>query len=134
MLTPAYLSSHFQTGLKNLMDRAILSHAGIHAHPAFAGYAKIDEIPFDFSRRMMSVVVRTPDGVHRLICKGAPEAVYKCCADFEIEGELYPLGAMLATDLKEEFDRLSADGVRVLALASRTWRRRRLTRRPMNRP
>ena len=47
----------------------------MHEHPAFSEYAKVDEIPFDFSRRMMSVVVKTPGGAHRLICKGAPEEV-----------------------------------------------------------
>src|SRR6202142_395397 len=60
VLTLAYLNSHFQTGLKNLMDRAILAHTEIHEHPAFPEYSKVDEIPFDFSRRMMSVVVKTP--------------------------------------------------------------------------
>ena len=80
VLTLAYLNSHFQTGLKNLMDRAILQHTEVHEHPAFPEYAKVDEIPFDFSRRMMSVVVKTPDNAHRLICKGAPEEVYKHCS------------------------------------------------------
>ena len=60
VLTLAYLNSHFQTGLKNLLDRAILEHTEVHEHPAFPEYAKVDEIPFDFSRRMMSVVVKTP--------------------------------------------------------------------------
>lgn len=119
VLTLAYLNSHFQTGLKNLMDRAILTHTEIHAHPTFPEYAKIDEIPFDFSRRMMSVIVKTPDGNHRLICKGAPEEVYKQCTGFELDGQIYPVDHIVMADLKEEFDRLSADGFRVLAVASR---------------
>ena len=119
VLTLAYLNSHFQTGLKNLMDRAILQHTELHAHPAFPEYAKVDEIPFDFSRRMMSVVVKTPANAHRLICKGAPEEVYKRCGNFELDGQLHPMEHMIAADLKEEFDRLSADGFRVLALAYR---------------
>jgi len=119
VLLLAYLNSHFQTGLKNLMDRAILAHAEVHAHPAFPEYAKLDEIPFDFSRRMMSVVVKTPDGRPRLICKGAPEAVYERCTRFELDGEFEPVNPMIQTDLKEEFDRLSADGFRVLAVAYR---------------
>jgi len=65
VLELAFLNSHFRTGLKNLMDRAVLAHE----HPAFAEYAKIDEVPFDFARRMMSVVVKTPAGRDRLICK-----------------------------------------------------------------
>ncbi len=121
VLLLAYLNSHFQTGLKNLMDRAVLSHAEVHAHPSFADYAKVDEIPFDFSRRMMSVVVERPGAGHRLICKGAPEALYERCANFELDGEIQPVNPMFRADLKEEFDRLSADGFRVLAVAYRDF-------------
>lgn len=119
VLVLAYLNSHFQTGLKNVMDRAILKHTELHEHLALPEYAKVDEIPFDFSRRMMSVVVKTPDNAHRLICKGAPEEVYKRCSRFALDGELYPMDHMIPADLKEEFDLLSADGFRVLALAYR---------------
>jgi Mg2+-importing ATPase len=121
VLLLAYLNSHFQTGLKNLMDRAVLAHAEVHGHPAFPEYAKVDEIPFDFERRMMSVVVKRPGGGHRLICKGAPEAIYARCANFELDGEIEPVNEMILTDLKEEFDRLSADGFRVLAVAYRDF-------------
>ena len=119
VLSMAYLNSHFQTGLKSVMDRAILQHTEIHRHPAFPEYAKVDEIPFDFSRRMMSVVVKTPSNVHRLICKGAPEEVFKHCGSYSLDGELHPMDDVLHADLKQEFDRLSADGFRVLALAYR---------------
>jgi len=119
VLRLAYLNSHFQTGLKNLMDRAVLAHTEIHAHLAFTEFAKVDEIPFDFSRRMMSVVVKMPGHSQRLICKGAPEEVYKRCADFELNGRVHPLNDMLLVDLRGEFDRLSADGFRVLAVAYR---------------
>ena len=119
VLMLAYLNSHFQTGLKNLLDRAILEHTEVHEHPAFSQYAKVDEIPFDFSRRMMSVVVHTPENVHRLICKGAPEEVYKHCVSFALGDEIFPMDHMIPVDLKEEFDELSADGFRVLALAYR---------------
>ena len=115
----AYLNSHFQTGLKNLMDRAVLAHTELHAHPTFPEYAKVDEIPFDFSRRMMSVVVKTPAGAHRLICKGAPEEIYKHCGGFELDGEIFPMDHMIMSDLEEEFDQLSTDGFRVLAVAYR---------------
>lgn len=119
VLTLAYLNSHFQTGLKNVMDRAILQHTEVHEHPAFPDYAKVDEIPFDFSRRLMSVVVKTPANAYRLICKGAPEEVYQRCSRFALDDQLYPMDHMIPTDLKEEFDLLSADGFRVLALAYR---------------
>ncbi|QEL19875.1 magnesium-translocating P-type ATPase [Limnoglobus roseus] len=119
VLTLAYLNSHFQTGLRNLMDRAVLTHTEIHAHPSFEGYAKVDEIPFDFSRRMMSVVVQKPDGRHRLICKGAPEAVYPHCTTYELDGQAHPVNETIRGELRHEFDRLSADGFRVLAVAYR---------------
>jgi len=64
----------------------------------------------------MSVVVKTPDNIHRLICKGAPEEVYKRCTNFELDGKHYPIEHLLMADLKEEFDQLSADGFRVLAI------------------
>ncbi len=119
VLVLAYLNSHFQTGLKNVMDRAILQHTELHEHLALPEYAKVDEIPFDFSRRIMSVVVKTPGNTHRLICKGAPEEVYNRCSRFVLDGQLYPMDHVLLADLKEEFDQLSADGFRVLGLAYR---------------
>jgi Mg2+-importing ATPase len=119
VLTLAYLNSHFQTGLKNVMDRAILQHTEVHEHVAFGDFAKVDEIPFDFIRRMMSVVVKTPDDVHRLICKGAPEEVYKHCSRFALDGQVHAMDHAIPANLKKEFDQLSADGFRVLALAYR---------------
>jgi len=113
----AYLNSHFQTGLKNVLDRAILQHREIHDTFSVPDFGKADEIPFDFSWRLMSVVVRTPEGGHRLICKGAPEAVFERCDRFELEGKVYPMDPLLIRDLKEEYDSLSADGFRVLAIA-----------------
>jgi P-type Mg2+ transporter len=119
VLALAYLNSHFQTGLKNLIDRAILEHTELHEHLALPEFAKVDEIPFDFSRRVMSVVVKTPDNVHRLICKGAPEEVFKRCSKFALDGQLCSMDQLVIADLKEEFDQLGGDGFRVLALAYR---------------
>jgi P-type Mg2+ transporter len=113
----AYLNSHFQTGLKNVLDRAILHYGESNASFTVSEFQKVDEIPFDFSRRVMSVVVKTPEGQHRLICKGAPEAIFDRCTQFELEGKLYPVERLLIQDLKEEYDSLSADGFRVLAIA-----------------
>ena len=70
VLALAYLNSHFQTGLRNVLDRAILQFEELHEKAGVPDYKKVDEIPFDFSRKRMSVVVETPEGVHRLICKG----------------------------------------------------------------
>src|SRR4029078_4867315 len=74
VLRDAYLISHFQTGLKNVLDRAVLKHTEIHGALNIETYVKVDEIPFDFSRRMMSVVVAGPDGERLLLTKGAPES------------------------------------------------------------
>jgi len=117
VLVMAYLNSHFQTGLRNVLDRAILQFKEIHEQHAVPDYTKIDEIPFDFSRKRMSVVVETPQGIRRLICKGATEAVFQCCNRFELEGKVYPVDPLLITELKEYCDELSADGFRVLAIA-----------------
>jgi Mg2+-importing ATPase len=119
VLMLAYLNSYFQTGLKNLMDRAILDYEELQRRLDVPRHEKVDEIPFDFSRKVMSVVVKTPEGVHRLVCKGAPEEIFKRCTRYELEGELRPMEQVLIQDLKEEYDNLSADGFRVLALAYR---------------
>lgn len=119
VLALAYLNSHFQTGLKNVLDRAILAHTETHHLAGVAEYAKVDEIPFDFQRRIMSVVVRTPEGMDRIICKGAPEEIFTRCTEYELEGERFPMNPALIEDLKEEYEKLSADGFRVLALASK---------------
>jgi Mg2+-importing ATPase len=75
VLALAYTNSHFQTGLKNVLDRAVLAHERAHAHARIPELVKVDEIPFDFQRRVMSVVVRSPEGQDLLISKGAPEAI-----------------------------------------------------------
>lgn len=113
----AYLNSHFQTGLKNVLDRAILQHREVQEVIAFPDFQKADEIPFDFTRRVMSVVVTMPDGGHRLICKGAPESIFERCNRFELEGKVRPMDPLLIGDLQEEYDSLSSDGFRVLAIA-----------------
>ncbi|MBX3394423.1 MAG: magnesium-translocating P-type ATPase [Phycisphaerae bacterium] len=119
VLALAYMNSHFQTGLRNVLDRAVLAHEETHAHARIPDHAKVDEIPFDFERRMMSVVIRTPEGKDRIIGKGAPEAIFPRCRYFELDGETNPLNDLLLDDLKEEYERLSADGFRVLAIAYR---------------
>jgi Mg2+-importing ATPase len=117
VLALAYLNSHFQTGLKNVMDRAILDYQHLHEQLLVPQCEKVDEIPFDFSRKVMSVVVRLPDGTHQLICKGAPEEVFRRCNGFELDGARCPMEHVVIEDLREEYLVLSADGFRVLALA-----------------
>jgi Mg2+-importing ATPase len=117
VLLDAYLISHFQTGLKNVLDRAVLKYHDLHKRFSVDNYTKTDEIPFDFSRRMMSVVVATPDKCHRILTKGAPEAVFQRCSHFELNGEFYKMEPILVGDLIEQYQELSKDGFRVLAVA-----------------
>jgi Mg2+-importing ATPase len=124
VLVLAYLNSHFQTGLKNVLDRAILAHTELREGMNIPEHQKLDEIPFDFSRKMMSVAVQTPEGKARLICKGAPEAVFDRCTHFELNGQLHPIEPILLADLREEYDTLSDDGFRVLAIAYRDWEKK----------
>ncbi|MFA5199641.1 MAG: magnesium-translocating P-type ATPase [Candidatus Omnitrophota bacterium] len=110
----AYINSYYQTGLKNILDRAILKHEKLMVKQ----YKKIDEVPFDFSRKLMSVVVEN-DFKHRIIVKGAPEEVYKRCSKFELDGDVFEMdaGNLVLLELKKEYENLSAEGFRVLAIA-----------------
>jgi Mg2+-importing ATPase len=119
VLLNGYLISHFQTGLKNLLDTAILDSPDFHGMAAVEKYKKLDEIPFDFTRRMMSVLVEDPEGKTVLLTKGAPEEVFQHSSYFELDGKLSPMEPSLIVGLKEEYERLSSDGFRVLALATR---------------
>ncbi len=119
VLALVYMNSHFQTGLRNVLDRAVLAQTEILARAKIPEYAKVDEIPFDFQRRIMSVVVRTPEGKDRIISKGAPEAIFPRCANFELDGKLYPMDHAHIDGLKQEYEQLSTDGFRVLAIASK---------------
>jgi Mg2+-importing ATPase len=119
VLALAYINSHFQTGLKNVLDRAVLAHEAAHTHGRVQALIKLDEIPFDFGRRIMSVVVRTPEGDDRIISKGAPEAIFAKCARYRLDGTLHPMDDPHVELLKHEHDKLSADGFRVLAVATK---------------
>ena len=119
VLRDAYLISHFQTGLKNVLDRAVLKYKELHTELGIDKYRMVDEIPFDFSRRMMSVAIESPTGERQLITKGAPEAVFARCTFFESEGEIIPMEPILTGDLIQQVNDLSEDGFRVLAVATK---------------
>ena len=119
VLLNGYLISYFQTGLKNLLDRAILESPDFHGMATIEKYKKLDEIPFDFTRRMMSVLVEDPEGKRILLTKGAPEEVFHHASYFERDGKLSPMEPSLVIGLKEEYESLSEDGFRVLALATK---------------
>lgn len=118
VLQYAYLNSHFQSGLKNLLDNAILSHVELDQSLGIAtGYTKQDEIPFDFTRRRLSVIVTRSDGKHVLICKGAVEEIFAVCKDYIVDGKLGLLDKThLENAQKLTFD-LNSDGFRVVAIA-----------------
>uniref|UniRef100_B8DJS2 Magnesium-transporting ATPase, P-type 1 n=1 Tax=Nitratidesulfovibrio vulgaris (strain DSM 19637 / Miyazaki F) TaxID=883 RepID=B8DJS2_NITV9 len=119
VLALAYTNSHFQTGLKNGLDRAVLSHHELHQDQGISEFRKLDEIPFDFQRKIMSVVVETPDHVVRLIAKGACEEIFQRCTLCEFGGTTVPLDQALRATVHAAYGKLSADGFRVLALAYR---------------
>jgi Mg2+-importing ATPase len=118
VLELAFLNSFHQSGLKNLLDKAVLEHVEVaEALKVESRYAKIDEIPFDFQRRRMSVVVRNGDGRQLLICKGAVEEVFSVCTRAEQEG----VPAALEEGHHDELRHLTCEyneaGYRVIAVA-----------------
>jgi P-type Mg2+ transporter len=119
VLLDGYLISYFQTGLKNLLDRAILDSSDFHAAATVGQYRKLDELPFDFNRRMMSVLVQDPQGRSLLLTKGAPEELFTRCSQFELDGKLSPMDPDRLVELKQEYDALSNEGFRVLAVATK---------------
>ena len=119
VLLDGYLISHFQTGLKNLLDRAILDSPDFKEQELVQKFKKLDEIPFDFTRRMMSVLVQNPEGKAILLTKGAPEEIFLQCSHFELDGKVSPMEPGLIVGLHQEYESLSNDGFRVLAVATK---------------
>jgi Mg2+-importing ATPase len=113
-----YLNSFYQTGLKNLMDLAVLDHVGIEEKVAALGdFHKVDEIPFDFQRRRMSVVLEEKDGRRLLLCKGAVEEIFGICDRVEVRGEVLACVAEHDAHRQKLVDGLNGEGFRVIALA-----------------
>jgi len=117
-LTLAYINGSFETGIRSPLDAAILRQAALDV----SGYQKIDEIPFDFERRRLSVVVEAPnDGGRRLlITKGASESLVERSIAYEVGGHIIPLDATARHACAAVHERFSADGLRVLAVAYRS--------------
>jgi len=117
VLEYAYLNSYYQSGLKNLLDVAVLRHVELHEHLRVENdFRKIDEIPFDFVRRRMSVVVEGR-GKHLLICKGAVEEVFNICVDSKIGDDKFALDNSHHNQLRTITQSLNEDGFRVIAIA-----------------
>ena len=117
VLEHAYLNSFFQTGLKNLLDRAVVERGGEQGlRDLEKSFRKIDEIPFDFTRRRMSVVLQQACAVDLLYCKGAVEEMLQICSQAEDEGSVVPLTMELREQLTGLRDELNEEGMRVVAV------------------
>lgn len=121
VLRHGYLNSYFQTGLKNLLDIAILEHGDEEGFSNLRTiYEKVDEIPFDFARRRMSVVLEDKNGKTQLITKGAVEEMLSICTFAEYKGNVVELTEDVKNEIFETVDELNASGMRVVAVAQKT--------------
>lgn len=126
VLRHAYLNSYFQTGYKNLMDIAIIQRTEEEEkeHPEFSDlsetYVKIDEIPFDFTRRRLSTVVMDKNGKTQMVTKGAVEEMLSICSHAEIGQSIQPLTDELRKSILSKAEGLNEDGLRVIAIAQKT--------------
>ncbi len=134
----AYLNSFYQTGLKNLLDVAVLEHADVHASVKDGkDYKKIDEVPFDFERRRMSVILEGPNHRHLLICKGAVEEIIDLCSYAYDPGEnntveidtdsIVPMDEKMRQIVLNRTKELNEEGLRVLLVATKEYDERPLT-------
>ena len=112
-----YLNSRFQTGLRNLMDKAVLAHRDLE--PVARRFHVVDEIPFDFQRRRMSVVVADGQGEQLLVCKGAVEEMLAICSEARIGDVTEPMTSEKRAEIRAMTGRLNEDGLRVLIVAVR---------------
>ncbi|MDB6145245.1 MAG: mgtA2 [Pseudomonas sp.] len=121
VLEMAYLNSYYQTGLKNLLDVAVLEHVEVHRQlQVGTAFQKVDEIPFDFTRRRMSVVVSEKDQAHLLICKGAVEEVLAVCKRVRHGESDEVLSDELLARIRQVTAAFNEEGLRVVAVAARS--------------
>jgi Mg2+-importing ATPase len=117
-----YMNSYYQTGLKNLMDEAILNHGELNeALQVDENFHKIDELPFDFQRRRMSVILENEQNQQILICKGAVEEIMRLSTHVEIEGEILEVTSEHDEHRKRRVKELNEEGFRVIAVAYRIF-------------
>lgn len=122
----AYLNSYYQTGLKNLLDVAVLEHVEVHRELRVGtAFQKVDEIPFDFNRRRMSVVVAEKERAHLLICKGAVEEVLAVCTRVRHGAAEEMLSDELLARIRQVTAEFNGEGLRVVAVAARPMPRGR---------
>jgi len=122
VLEYGYINSYFQTGLHNLMDEAILEHGHLEEDlQVRTGYRKIDEIPFDFARRRMSVIVEDQQNRQILICKGAVEEIMALASQVEVEGQVLDVLPEHDVHRKQLVKDLNGQGFRVVGIAYRMF-------------
>lgn len=120
VLIYGYLNSFHQTGLKNLLDKAVIQRGNeVEVQKEVALYKKVDEIPFDFKRRRMSVVVKKEQGARKLITKGAIEEMVSICDKVQVRGEIIELTPEIKEQVMETAYKLNEDGMRVLGVAQK---------------
>ncbi|OOH91529.1 magnesium-translocating P-type ATPase [Comamonas kerstersii] len=121
----AWLNSYYQTGLKNLLDRAVIEHMEATPQDNWQEqWQKVDEIPFDFVRRRMSVIVRPVDSdEHVLVCKGAVEEILSACSHVSLGMETLPLAEAQLARVRSVTQELNNQGLRVVAVASKRIQR-----------
>ena len=126
VLRHAFLNSYYQTGLKNLMDISIIDRTKEESEEEAIlrgladNYEKVDEVPFDFNRRRMSVVVVDKNGKRQMITKGAVEEMLDVCTFVEYKGEVAPITDELKEEVLKTVEDLNSDGMRVIAIAQKT--------------
>jgi Mg2+-importing ATPase len=119
VLEMAYLNSYYQTGLKNLLDVAVLEHVEVHRElKVGTAFHKVDEIPFDFNRRRMSVVVAEQGLPHLLICKGAVEEILSVCNSVRHGDTNEALTDELLARIRQVTAAFNEEGLRVVAVAA----------------
>lgn len=120
VLRHAYLNSYFQTGLKNLIDLAVINRANQNKMDTILdNYEKVDEIPFDFTRRRMSVVLQDKTGKRQLITKGAVEEMMEICSFIEIDGKVENMTESLKQIALNTYFKHNDDGLRIVAVAQK---------------
>lgn len=119
ILKYAYLNSYYGTGIKNLVDKAVIAYGNQHKiKQVLKEYEKVDEIPFDYTRKRMSVVVKSEDG-YRMLTKGAIEEILKCCKQVKYKDEIIPITDDLVKQIEVNANNLSNIGMQVIALATK---------------
>ena len=119
ILKYAFVNSYYGTGIKNLVDRAVIAYGNEHKiRDVLNEYTKVDEIPFDYTRKRMSVVVKYEND-YKMITKGAIEEILKCCKNVKYKDQIIELDEKLIKQIEVNANNLSNVGMQVIALAEK---------------